>query len=329
MEQTVAFDVDPASLFATHPKRRRASPKSTAVELEPDVSATVGNEASVSPPDLQLAPPPVLQPDPPLAPPQPRVNASKTNDGKRHGTTVGRQLQHTMCRLLGLGARRVATATIASQQSDDFEDVSIGTATTTSDATSPCSLLAMKICPERGLQAQNFCCSVCGNGISMTESLRCDFSGEYMCPGCHGGRRSVNPVRILRNWDFARYSISEKSRRQIVATAYTELVDLCAANPQVFRSVAGFGEIDALRRTIVRLTRERLGAVDKRQREKELRRLEMLAWPKTHLLHDARLYTMEDLVEVHGGCFYSTVLLPLCNVLRASTQTGIHPDTNT
>lgn len=174
----------------------------------------------------------------------------------------------------------------------------------------------MEICPERGLISQNYSCTECGNEISLRDSIKCDFNGNYSCTKCHGGKQSINPIRIIRNWDFKVYPISNKSRKMIADISYNNLLNFPKINPKEFASNEKFGQVQKLREKIFKSTQKRLKAVGKTEATKQLALLEKLAWPKTHLLTSINLYTIEDLIEIEGETFCGNVLLPLYNLLK-------------
>lgn len=174
----------------------------------------------------------------------------------------------------------------------------------------------MEICPERGLAAQNYCCTGCGNGISKKGSLKCDFSGEYLCLKCHGGLEGINPIRIIKNWDFTRYPISAKSRQKILKISYNVPFNFSALNPNEIKTNPKFEPILKLREKIFRLTAKRVKAAGKSDGAKQMEALEKLAWPKLHLLTSTDLFTIEDLVEIENGSFVPCVLAPLYNLLK-------------
>lgn len=178
------------------------------------------------------------------------------------------------------------------------------------------NLETMEICPEKGLIAQNYLCPECGNGISLNDSIKCDFSGLYTCPKCHGNEKCINPLRIVKNWDFQRYPISKKSKQIITNLSYNYLIKFPKINPKIFKSNEKFKNIQVLREKIVKSAQKRLKAAGKIDGPKQFALLEKIAWPKTHLLTSADLYTIEDLIEIENDKFYSSVLLPLYNLLK-------------
>ena len=197
---------------------------------------------------------------------------------------------------------------------DDFESINIYSKL--ADDLIKKDLLKMEICPEKGLISQNYSCSGCGNGISSKDSIKCDFNGFYMCPNCHGNERCINPLRILKNWDFKRYPICRDSKKMIANLSYNCLVNFAQINPKEFKSNEKFRNVQILREKIVKSTKKRLEAAGKTEGPKQFAMLEKLAWPKTHLLTSSNLFTIEDLIEIENGKFNDSVLLPLYNLLK-------------
>lgn len=197
---------------------------------------------------------------------------------------------------------------------DDFESVSM---TACGNEKELAALLSMEICPERGLLAQNFACTECSNGISMKESIKCDFNGDYLCPKCHGGSKCINPVRIMRNWDFNRYPICTKCKRLIAQISYNELFNFSEINKKMIKNDERFVRIMQLREKIFRAVQKRLhSAVGKKNQQKQIAIMERLAWPKVHLITSTNMFTIEDLIEIEGETFYTSVLVPLYNLLK-------------
>ncbi|XP_032891571.1 differentially expressed in FDCP 8 homolog isoform X2 [Amblyraja radiata] len=64
----------------------------------------------------------------------------------------------------------------------------------------------LNICPEVGLDRQDYRCADCRQPISLrgvpTEARRCDYTGQYYCSSCHWNDVAVIPARVIHNWDF-------------------------------------------------------------------------------------------------------------------------------
>uniref|UniRef100_A0A452TY08 Differentially expressed in FDCP 8 homolog n=1 Tax=Ursus maritimus TaxID=29073 RepID=A0A452TY08_URSMA len=64
----------------------------------------------------------------------------------------------------------------------------------------------LNICPETGLDSQDYRCAECRAPISLrgvpSEARQCDYTGQYYCSHCHWNDLAVIPARIVHNWDF-------------------------------------------------------------------------------------------------------------------------------
>nr|XP_019596047.1 PREDICTED: differentially expressed in FDCP 8 homolog isoform X2 [Rhinolophus sinicus] len=64
----------------------------------------------------------------------------------------------------------------------------------------------LNICPEAGLDSQDYRCAECRASISLrgvpNEARQCDYTGQYYCSHCHWNDLAVIPARVVHNWDF-------------------------------------------------------------------------------------------------------------------------------
>ncbi|KAB1260233.1 Differentially expressed in FDCP 8-like protein [Camelus dromedarius] len=67
----------------------------------------------------------------------------------------------------------------------------------------------LSICPEAGLDSQDYRCAECRAPISLrecrgvpSEARQCDYTGQYYCSHCHWNDLAVIPARVVHNWDF-------------------------------------------------------------------------------------------------------------------------------
>ncbi|XP_067905354.1 differentially expressed in FDCP 8 homolog isoform X2 [Heterodontus francisci] len=64
----------------------------------------------------------------------------------------------------------------------------------------------LNICPEVGLDRQDYRCGECRQPISLrgvpSEARMCDYTGRYYCSSCHWNDAAVIPARVIHNWDF-------------------------------------------------------------------------------------------------------------------------------
>ncbi|KAM9182667.1 differentially expressed in FDCP 8 homolog isoform 2-T2 [Mergus octosetaceus] len=64
----------------------------------------------------------------------------------------------------------------------------------------------LSICPESGLDSQDYRCAECRAPIALrgvpSEARQCDYTGLYYCSSCHWNDLAVVPARAIHNWDF-------------------------------------------------------------------------------------------------------------------------------
>ena len=210
------------------------------------------------------------------------------------------------------GSLKVIKSDYMVSEFEDFENINI----TTDYEDDHETLFNMEICPERGLISQNYTCIECGNGISSKDSIKCDFTGNYLCSKCHGSESGINTIRIIKNWDFNKYPISKSSKKAIVRISYNYLINFPKLNAKEFKMNEKFKNIQIIREKIVKLTEKRQKSAGKTEGPKQMEILQKLSWPKVHLLTTTNLYTIEDLIEIERETFYSNVLVPLYNLIK-------------
>ena len=55
-------------------------------------------------------------------------------------------------------------------------------------------------------------CFQCNTPLSGKTSRYCEYFGENFCTECHHNQESIVPARIIHQWDFGRYKVSEVAR---------------------------------------------------------------------------------------------------------------------
>ncbi|MED6268336.1 hypothetical protein CHARACLAT_021335, partial [Characodon lateralis] len=76
---------------------------------------------------------------------------------------------------------------------------------------------------------QHYLCAGCGTEVEprYIKKLRyCEYLGRYFCDCCHSGSETVIPGRVLANWDFSRYSVSDFSKQLLDSVWCQPLFDL-------------------------------------------------------------------------------------------------------
>ncbi|KAH1023525.1 hypothetical protein HUJ04_012713 [Dendroctonus ponderosae] len=68
-----------------------------------------------------------------------------------------------------------------------------------------------KIAGEKGLDVQNFECAGCKSCLDEQNYKVCHYTGEYFCNACMSVEEVTIPARMIHNWDFKVYPVSQKS----------------------------------------------------------------------------------------------------------------------
>ncbi|XP_060694022.1 differentially expressed in FDCP 8 homolog isoform X2 [Hemiscyllium ocellatum] len=113
----------------------------------------------------------------------------------------------------------------------------------------------LNICPEVGLDQQDYRCGECRQPISLrgvpSEARMCDYTGRYYCSSCHWNDAAVIPARVIHNWDFEAYKVCRYSMRYLTLMISRPVLKLRVINPLLFNYVEELVEIRKLRQDIL------------------------------------------------------------------------------
>ncbi|XP_068812017.1 differentially expressed in FDCP 8 homolog isoform X3 [Struthio camelus] len=113
----------------------------------------------------------------------------------------------------------------------------------------------LNICPETGLDSQDYRCAECRAPISLrgvpSEARQCDYTGLYYCSSCHWNDLAVIPARAIHNWDFEPRKVSRCSMRYLALMVSRPVLKLREINPLLFNYVEELVEIRKLRQDIL------------------------------------------------------------------------------
>ncbi|MED6239802.1 hypothetical protein ATANTOWER_011336, partial [Ataeniobius toweri] len=87
---------------------------------------------------------------------------------------------------------------------------------------------------------QHYLCAGCGTEVEprYIKKLRyCEYLGRYFCDCCHSGSEAVIPGRVLANWDFSRYSVSDFSKQLLDSVWCQPLFDLTSVGKVLYSKV--------------------------------------------------------------------------------------------
>ena len=157
---------------------------------------------------------------------------------------------------------------------------------------------------------QNHRCAGCGLRVELSFVKRfryCEYMGKFFCTSCHNRTTAVVPARVLTQWDFKRYPVSQFAADLLVDIYNDPLYDIGTLAPALLKKVKPLFR--------ARTARQRLAAA--RNYLKTCRSgadlLRAVDSPP-HLCSDPTLYSLEELVNIRAGTYLPAIeaLLAQC-----------------
>ncbi|XP_055693532.1 pleckstrin homology domain-containing family M member 1 [Lutzomyia longipalpis] len=102
---------------------------------------------------------------------------------------------------------------------------------------------------EQGLDRQGFMCQGCSSpfGIGVTPPQVCSFSGHYFCDACMSQDLHVIPAKVIHNWDFRRFPVSQKASKFLFEFQQQPIIDMKIVNSDIYGAVSEMAELQSLR----------------------------------------------------------------------------------
>ncbi|XP_076142859.1 differentially expressed in FDCP 8 homolog isoform X3 [Alosa pseudoharengus] len=105
----------------------------------------------------------------------------------------------------------------------------------------------LNICPEIGLDKQDYRCAECRTPVSLrgvpSEARQCDYTGQYYCSNCHWNDTAIIPARVIHNWEFDPHKVCRSSMRYLALMISRPVLKLKEVNPLLFNFVEELVEI--------------------------------------------------------------------------------------
>ncbi|XP_060515935.1 uncharacterized protein LOC132695600 [Cylas formicarius] len=159
------------------------------------------------------------------------------------------------------------------------------------------------IANERGLDYQNFECAGCRRALGVTTRPNvCGFTGEYFCEFCMSPEKMSIPARIIHNWDFKQYPVSQKSFDYINEIKDHPVIDLKIVNPFIYGAVEEMAELQKLRNQL-----NFLRAYLYTCRKPVIEQLQKQMWPKEYMYEHIHQYSISDLHDVTSGDLFKAL----------------------
>uniref|UniRef100_A0A8C7HCN4 Differentially expressed in FDCP 8 homolog n=1 Tax=Oncorhynchus kisutch TaxID=8019 RepID=A0A8C7HCN4_ONCKI len=139
----------------------------------------------------------------------------------------------------------------------------------------------LSICPEIGLDRQDYRCAECRTPVSLrgvpSEARQCDYTGQYYCSTCHWNDTAVIPARVIHNWEFEPRKVCRSSMRYLALMIPRPVLKLREVNPLLFNFVEELVEI--------RVVGE----------------LAQLLHDRQHFVENNDMYSLQDLIDISSG----------------------------
>ncbi|KAH3731943.1 hypothetical protein Pelo_17227 [Pelomyxa schiedti] len=123
-------------------------------------------------------------------------------------------------------------------------------AVTRQEWSAPRKILYFDNPPKLTVEEQGGLCQGCGadlaaqgGGVSAPRARLCEYTQRYFCTLCHQNKRYVIPARILRNWDFRPYPVSNFAFGFLRGLFEEPAFDISAINPSLYTSVPVLADI--------------------------------------------------------------------------------------
>lgn len=158
----------------------------------------------------------------------------------------------------------------------------------------------LQICPEKPLESLKFRCVECDRKLSpddpLLEPRLCDYTGFYYCPACHWNSMSVTPARILHNWEFDRYPVSQVAKEYLYLMNKKPVLNLSKLSPKLFAVVQELGQVRKYREDIM-LMKKYLIVCRIAAEQKVL----LLLKTRQHFVDGSENYSLQDLLDTKSG----------------------------
>ncbi|KAK3570964.1 hypothetical protein QTP86_031233 [Hemibagrus guttatus] len=158
----------------------------------------------------------------------------------------------------------------------------------------------LNICPENGLDKQDYRCAECRAQISLrgvpSEARQCDYTGQYYCSSCHWNDTTIIPARVIHNWEFEPKKVCRSSMRYLALMISRPVLKLKEINPLLFNFVEELVEIRKLRQDILLMKPYFITC-----KEAMEARLLLQLQDRQHFVENDDMYSVQDLIDISSG----------------------------
>jgi hypothetical protein len=168
-----------------------------------------------------------------------------------------------------------------------------------------------RLSTENGLDAQGFLCKHCRLPlINIADATVCGFDALYYCSSCISKDKYAIPAKIIYNWDFTQYSVSNKAAEFISDYQFKPFIDFKILNPDIYSHISEMNSLQNLR-----IQLNFLRAYIFTCSESSIMEMQKLLYGKEYIYESIHLYSVADLYLIQNGAL-EEMLKKVVNVAR-------------
>ncbi|CAG9530405.1 unnamed protein product [Cercopithifilaria johnstoni] len=164
------------------------------------------------------------------------------------------------------------------------------------------------------LEQQQYRCGGCGIKVAKVYCRRmryCDYYGRVFCQRCHQGAKSRIPARIVYQWNFKEYPVSDIAYRFLLDNHRQPVINASAIDSRFYNRIRRLKKIKELRIKLVHIwSYIRLCSTAKETITKYGNLYATFSTVPKYMLSDADVYSVEDLENVRKGELFR-IIAPL------------------
>ncbi|GMR32367.1 hypothetical protein PMAYCL1PPCAC_02562, partial [Pristionchus mayeri] len=163
--------------------------------------------------------------------------------------------------------------------------------------------------PSKILESQGYQCAECGRVLEGEYAKRiryCDYFGAVFCLCCSFSAKGIIPARILKNWHFREYPLSDRAAAFLAQVREKPVIRMNEVAPILMEKMRSLKQMVALRPRLRHAsTYVRYCAMAARCEEGGMSLPDIYSSIPAHLIEEDDLFSLVDLARLYNG-----VLLP-------------------
>ncbi|PON72208.1 Phox domain containing protein [Parasponia andersonii] len=159
------------------------------------------------------------------------------------------------------------------------------------------------------LEAQHYTCAGCYKHFDDGKTLirdfaqtlgwgkprLCEYTSQLFCSSCHTNETAVLPARVLHNWDFMQYPVSQLAKSYLDSIHDQPMLCVSAVNPFLFSKVPALLHVMGVRRKI--------GSMLSYVRCSFRGSINKVLGSRRYLLESNDFFALRDLIDLSKGAF--------------------------